>query len=105
MEILKDDALVEVWARMLNSRFRGAAYMQTVIIIAVLKTKEKAEELLKEIQDRSLAGSRQVKDQGVWFAEKVELKDEFIDASEIAVKEEIIDFIIKGTNEIRNHEV
>ncbi|MEA4847990.1 MAG: peptidoglycan DD-metalloendopeptidase family protein, partial [Clostridiaceae bacterium] len=41
----------------------------------------------------------------IGFAEKVELKNEFVDASEISEKEELIDFIIKGTNEIKTHKI
>ena len=104
-EILKDDALVEVLGKNVEFKVQGCSLYADGNIIAVLKTKEKAEELLKEIQDRSLAGADRSKIKEIGFAEKVELKDEFIDASEIADKEEIIDFIIKGTNEIRTHEV
>ena len=104
-EILKDDALVEVLGKNVKFKVQGCSLYADGNIIAVLKTKEKAEELLKEIQDRSLAGADRSKIKEIGFAEKVDIKDEFIDASEIADKEEIIDFIIKGTNEIRTHEV
>lgn len=102
-EVLKDDALVETLGRNVQFKVQGCTLYAGGNIIAVLKTKEKAEELLKEIQDRSLAGADRSKIKEIGFAEKIELKDEFIDASEIADKDEIIEFIIKGTNEVKTH--
>lgn len=104
-EILKEDELIETLSNNVEFKVQGCSLYAGGNIIAVLKTKEKAEELLKEIQDRSLAGADRSKIKEIGFAEKIELKEEFIDASEISDKDEIIDFIIKGTNEIRTHEI
>jgi murein DD-endopeptidase MepM/ murein hydrolase activator NlpD len=104
-EVLKDDALVETLGRNVKFQVQGCSLYAGGNVIAALKTKEQAEDLLKEIQDRSLAGADRSKIKEIGFAEKVELKNEFVDASEISEKEELIDFIIKGTNEIKTHKI
>lgn len=104
-EILKGEILVETLSK--NLKFQVQAYSIYVggSAIAALKTKELAEGLLKEIQDKSLAGADRSKFKEIGFAEKVELKNEFIEASKITEKDEIINFIIKGTNEMRTHKI
>ncbi|MDD4504650.1 MAG: peptidoglycan DD-metalloendopeptidase family protein [Clostridiaceae bacterium] len=104
-EILENDALIETLSRNINFNVQACRIYAEGNIIAALKTKEQAEALLKEIQDKSLAGKDKSNIKEIGFAEKVELKNEFVDSSEIAEKEEIIDFIIKGTNEIRTHKI
>ncbi|HYE81910.1 MAG TPA: peptidoglycan DD-metalloendopeptidase family protein [Clostridia bacterium] len=104
-EILKDELLVETLGKNLKFQVQACSIYADGNIIATLKTKELAENLLKEIQDRSLEGQDRSKMKEVGFAEKVELKNEFIDASAIAEKDEIISFIIKGTNETRTHKI
>ena len=104
-EVLKDDSLVETLGRSIKFQVQACSIYAGGNIIASLKSKKLAEDLLKEIQDKSLGGEDRSKLKEIGFAEKVELKDEFIDASEIAEKDEIIDFIIKGTNEVRTHKI
>jgi murein DD-endopeptidase MepM/ murein hydrolase activator NlpD len=104
-EILEDDILIETLSRNIDFHVQACRIYADGNIIAALKTKDEAEGLLADIQDKSLAGADKSKLKEIGFAEKVELKNEFIDSSEIAEKEEIIDFIIKGTNEVRTHEI
>lgn len=104
-EILKDDALIEALGRNIDFKVQACRIYADGNIIAALKTKEQAEALLKEVQDKSLTGADRSNIKEIGFAEKVELKNEFVDSLEIAEKEEIIDFIIKGTNEIRTHKI
>ncbi|MEA4848123.1 MAG: hypothetical protein VB106_12915, partial [Clostridiaceae bacterium] len=56
-EVLKDDALVETLGRNVKFQVQGCSLYAGGNVIAALKTKEQAEDLLKEIQDRSLAGA------------------------------------------------
>lgn len=104
-EILKDEALIETLGKNLKFQVQACSIYVDGNVIAVLKTKELADSLLKEIQDKSLAGADKSKMKEITFAEKVELKNEFTDASKIAEKDEIINFIIKGTNEMRTHKI
>jgi murein DD-endopeptidase MepM/ murein hydrolase activator NlpD len=104
-ELLKDQALVETLSRNVAFQVRACSVYVDGNVVAVLKTKEQAEGMLKEIQDRSLAGTDKSKLKEISFAEKVELKDEFTESSNIAEKDEIIDFIIKGTNEVKTHKI
>lgn len=104
-EVLKDDLLVEALSKNVKFQVQVCSIYADGNIIAVLKSKELAEALLDEIKDKSLAGVDRTKLKEIDFAEKVELKSEFTDASEIAEKDEIIDFIIKGTNEVKTHTV
>lgn len=102
-EVLKDDQLVEALSKNIKFQVQACCIYSDGNKIAVMKSKELAEAMLKEIQDRSLGKADRSKLKEIGFAEKVELKNEFIDASEIAEKDEIIGFIIKGTNEERTH--
>lgn len=104
-EIIEDDLLLETLGKNIQFQVQACNIYADGNRIASLKTKEQAEGLLKEIQDRSLAGADRAKIKEIGFAEKVELKNEFIDASDIAEKDEILDFIIKGTNEVKNHKI
>lgn len=104
-EVLKDEPLVEALSKSVNFQIQACSIYAGGSKIAVLKTKELAEALLKEIQDKSLGDADRSKLKEISFAEKVELKDEFTDASEIADKDEIISFIIKGTNETKTHTI
>ncbi len=104
-EILKDDALIEALSRNIKFQVQACRIYADGNLIAVLKTKEQAQDLLKGVQDRSLAGTDRSKLKEISYAEKVELKNEFVDISELVEKGEIIDFIIKGTNEIRTHKI
>ncbi len=104
-EIVKDDELIEVLSSNLVFRVQACSIYADNNIIAVLKTKDQAQDLLKEIQDKSLGKADRSKFKEIGFDEKVELRDEFVDISEIAEKGEIIDFIIKGTNEIKTHKI
>lgn len=104
-EILKDEALIETLGRNLKFQVQACSIYVDGNVIATLKSKEMAEGMLKEIQDKSLAGADKTKMKEVGFAEKVELKNEFTDASKISDKDEIINFIIKGTNEMRTHKI
>jgi len=104
-DIIKDDELVEVLSKNMKFQVQACRLYADGNIIAVLKTKEQAQDLLKEIQDKSLGDADRSKYKEIGFGEKVELKNEFVDISEIAEKEEIIDFIIKGTNEVRTHKI
>lgn len=104
-EVLKDDMLVEALGKNVKFQVQACSIYAEGNLIAVMKSKELAEALLKEVQDKGLEGIDRSKFKEIGFAEKVELKDEFTDASEIAEKDEIISFIIKGTNEVRTHTV
>lgn len=104
-EVLKDDSLVEALSKNVKFQVQACSMYAEGNIIAVLKSRELAEALLKEIQDKSLEGVDRTKLKEIGFAEKVELKDEFTNASEIADKDEIINFIIKGTNEVKTHTI
>ncbi|MGE5677717.1 MAG: G5 domain-containing protein, partial [Pseudomonadota bacterium] len=104
-EVLKDDQLVEALSKNVKFQVQACCIYADGNKIAVMKSKELAEAMLKEIQDRSLGKADRSKLKEIGFAEKVELKNEFIDASEIAEKDEIIGFIIKGTNEERTHTI
>lgn len=104
-EILKDDVLIETLGKNLEFQVQACSIYAGGSAIAFLKTKEQAEDLLKEIQDKSLEGADRSKFKEIGFAEKVELKNEFIETSKLAEKEEIINFITKGTNEIKTHKI
>lgn len=104
-EVVEDASLVEVLSKNVKFQVQACSIYADGNKIAVLKSKELAEGLLKEVQDKSLEGVDRSKLKEIGFAEKVELKDEFADASEIAEKDEIINFIIKGTNENRTHTI
>lgn len=104
-EILKDEALIETLGKNVKFQVQACSIYVDGNVIATLKTKELAEGMLKEIQDRSLAGTDKSKMKEIGFAEKVELKNEFTDASKIAEKDEIINFIVKGTDEIKTHKI
>lgn len=104
-EVLKDAPLVEVLSKNVKFQVQACSIYADGNKIAVLKSKTLAEGLLKEVQDKSLGGAERSAYKEIGFAEKVELKDEFIDASEIAEKDEIISFIMKGTNETRTHTI
>ncbi len=104
-EILKDAALIETLGKNLKFQVQACSVYVDGNIIATLKSKEQAEGMLKEVQDKSLAGADKSKLKEISFSEKVELKNEFIEASKISDKDEIINFIIKGTNELRTHKI
>ena len=104
-EILKDEVLIETLGKNLKFQIQAYSIYADGSAIATLKTKELAEGLLKEIQDKSLAGADRSKFKEIGFAEKVELKNEFIEASKITEKDETVNFIIKGTNEMRTHKI
>lgn len=104
-EVLKDEALIETLGKNLKFQVQACNIYADGNTIAALKTRQQAEDLLKEVQDKSLAGADKSKIKEISFVEKVELKNEFIDASEISEKDEILNFIIKGTNEVRTHKI
>lgn len=104
-EILKDEQLVEALGKNIKFQIQACSIYVDGNPVATMKTKEMAESLLKEIQDRSLGDQDRSKIKEIGFAEKVELRNEFTDASKIAEKDEIIEFITKGTNETRTHKI
>jgi len=104
-EVVKDEALIETLGKNLQFQVQSCSIYADGNIIATLKTKEQAEGLLKEIQDKTLVGADKSKIKEVSFVEKVELKNEYIDASKISEKDEALNFIIKGTNEVKTHKI
>lgn len=103
--ILEDAELVEALGKNLKFQVQASSIYVNGSAIASLKTKELAEGLLKELQDKNLAGEDKSKFKEISFAEKVEVKDEFVEASKIGDKDELLSFIIKGTNEVRTHKI
>lgn len=104
-EILKDTALIETLSKNLKFQVQACSVYVDGNVIAAFKTKEQAEGMLKEVQDKSLIGADKSKMKEISFAEKVELKNEFIEASKLSEKDETVNFIIKGTNEMRTHKI
>lgn len=104
-EILAEEELIETLGKNLKFQVHASSIYVNGSAIASLKTRELAESLLKEIQDKSLAGEDRSKFKEISFAEKVEVKDEFVEASKIGNKDELLDFIIKGTDEVKNHKI
>lgn len=104
-EIIKDEMLIETLGKNLQFQVQACSIYADGNMIATLKTKEQAEGLLKEIQDKTLVGADNSKIKEISFVEKIELKNEFIDASRISEKDGALNFIIKGTNEVKTHKI
>jgi murein DD-endopeptidase MepM/ murein hydrolase activator NlpD len=104
-EILKNTALIETLSKNLKFQVQACSVYVNGSVIATFKTREQAEGMLTEVKNKSLTGADKSKMKEISFAEKVELKNEFIEASELSEKDEIINFIIKGTNEMRTHKI
>ena len=73
--------------------------------VATARTKETAEEALVEIKNTYLKNASNNEYKEISFDEKVEVKAEFAALSRLMEKEEIVSFLVKGTNEIKEHEI
>jgi murein DD-endopeptidase MepM/ murein hydrolase activator NlpD len=104
-DILKEDVLIETLGKNLKFQVQACSIYADGKLVAALKTKELAEGALKAIQDKSLAGADRSKFKEIGFAEKVEVKEEFVDGSKITEKDETVNLITKGTNEIKTHKI
>ncbi len=73
--------------------------------VVTLKTKDEADKVLSDVEEYFLKGLDRSRVKETSFFEKVEIKEEFADASSSMGTGDATDFIIKGTSEIRVHKV
>ncbi|MCK9217540.1 MAG: peptidoglycan DD-metalloendopeptidase family protein [Firmicutes bacterium] len=74
-------------------------------VIACFKTKEEAESVLEFVKDNYLKGINEEELKEITFDEKVEVKEDFGQLSDLAEAEEAQKIIITGTDEIKIHKV
>ena len=103
---ITDDKTLEV---MLKSNMKVLVQCYSINvndhIVAVARTKEIADEALDEIKGTYLNGANKDSFKEVSFDEKVEVKSEFAELTNLMDKSEIVSFLIKGTNEVKEHEI
>lgn len=73
--------------------------------IVTMKTKDEADRVLSDLQEYFLQGMDRSGVKETSFFEKVEVKEEFADTSNVMVREDAKNYIIKGTSEVRIHKV
>jgi len=104
-ELLKDSGLVEALSKNVKYSVQACTIYVDSKPVATLKTKADAEAVLKEVQKINFVGEDMSKVKEIGFAEKVETKEEFVDADVIADQDEVLTLLTKGTTEIKTHTV
>lgn len=74
-------------------------------VIATLQSKEAAEKALDQVKEYYTKNADKSKLKSIDFAEKVEVKQEFNEAARIMEDKEALDFILKGTSEVKTHKI
>ncbi|MFZ5353954.1 MAG: peptidoglycan DD-metalloendopeptidase family protein [Bacillota bacterium] len=104
-EIMDEAQLLEAFKNVINYNIETFSIYADGSVIAILKSKEEAEEVLSAVKEHYLAGVDTAKLKEVSFAENIEVKQEYNDLNKVMQKDEVVSFVIKGTNEERTHKV
>ena len=101
--LLPDNALVEALKKDIKYSLQATTIYVDGNQTAVLQSKEIADAVLGEIQSIYLNETDKAKLKEVGFSEKVEIKTEFVEPSKVMNKDDAVNFLVKGTNEIKTH--
>ncbi len=104
-EVINETQLLEAFKKQINFTVETHSIYADGGVIAVLKTKEDADNVLEAVKQYFLKGTDATKMKEITFAEAVEVKQEYNDINKIMILDEVIDFVIKGTTEERTHKV
>lgn len=104
-EILDKEQLLQAFKTQINYKVEAYSILVNGSSIAILKNKADAEYILDEVKQHFLEGIDTEKLKEISFHENVEIIKEFEDTNTLMDKNELIPFIIKGTNEEKIHEV
>lgn len=104
-EILKDSSLLETLSKNIKYSVQACSIYVDGNPVAILKTKNIADSVLKEVQEKNFNGTDVSKLKEISFAEKVELKEEFVDSSKIVDQGEVLALLTTGTTEVKTYTI
>lgn len=104
-EILKDDSLLEALSKNIKYSVQACSIYVDGSPVVVLKTKDIADDVLNEVQRKNFGDADLSKLKEISFAEKVELKEEYVDLSEIKSQDEALALLTKGTSEVKDYTI
>lgn len=104
-EIMDDSKLLETLSKNVKYSVRACSIYVDGQAVATLSTKDAADGVLKEVQKKNFSSMEMSKVKEIGFAEKVELKEEFVDASKISGMDEVLTLLTRGTTEVKTHTI
>lgn len=104
-EILKDDSLLESLSKNIKYSVQACSIYVDGSPVAILKTKDIADDVLNEVQRKNFSDADLSKLKEISFAEKIELKEEYVDLSKLISREEALALLTKGTTEVKDYTI